>query len=70
MWKEINKKDNKFNVKKMGKIKQWDEINDELGSNMSKFDEWLVEQDDVTIFVTGIFENDLESYRNEKERNT
>ena len=54
----------------MSSITTWEEINTDLGSDVSHFDDWLEDNsEDVTIFVTGIFKKDMELYRNEKEGN-
>ena len=53
----------------MYKVISWEKINQDLGSEVSTFQDWLQEQEDITIFVTGIFEKDLEEFRNEKRRN-
>jgi len=56
----------------MTKIKSWESIEQELGSNISQFNDWLNEQtpEEVTILVTGIFEKDYEEFENEKKGNT
>lgn len=55
----------------MTKIIQWEDIRKELGSDISQFYIWLNKKkpENITIFVTGIFEKDLREYRNEKRRN-
>lgn len=57
------------------KIKEWDDIEEELGSEISQFNQWLEKNvnekpEELTILVTGIFENDYERYKNENKRNT
>jgi len=58
----------------MTKIKFWEDIEEELGSDLSHFDEWLEQRTEspegFSILVTGIFEKDYERYKNEKKRNT
>ena len=53
----------------MHTIIHWEDIEENLGSDISNFNDWLTEKEEVTIFVTGIFEKDLEEFRNEKSRN-
>jgi len=48
------------------KIICWDDIDNDIGSDLSQFQEWL-EDNEVTTFVTGIFEKDYKVFRNEKK---
>ena len=57
----------------MVELTTWDEIREDLGSDINQFDDWLKdksEEGEVTIMVTGVFSKDYDEFKEDQEPTT